>query len=410
MRFRTKLIGAAFAVTSTSMLFAGSASAATICFAFQDLETEFWVAGHQAITTTLTEAGHTVIERNANEDANRQLEQVRDCIAQGVDGIIIIPQDGDSATTIVGEAQDVEAGYAGVPAPPLAQGFRRAKAADPRLRVFVLGGLSQTRPADVMRGEETQIAGHLALGGTRDGVVVLPGTHTNWVEIKDGAVFHFASFMTGELFALLAERSVLRHAVSVNGTGPGGATTGTNPAAPIGPDPAAPPAGGEPRSLANADRGAQTRTDPVPPPSAEPMAPAAAGLAVRPSAGPNALSSVPEAPLSDAFRSGFEDAMARPERVAGQLFGLRAERLLDLAPPAALGERLSGLLLGLEFAAARPYWLGQDVALVAAGPLAQRYRAAMDLVGLSPAMADPVATVLAGLAAARRQILEERAR
>ena len=102
--------------------------------------------------------------------------------------------------------------------------------------------------------------------------------------------------------------------------------------------------------------------------------------------------------------------MARPERVAGQLFGLRAERLLDLAPPAALGERLSGLLLGIEFAAARPYWLGQDVALVAAGPLAQRYRAAMDLVGLSPAMADPVATVLAGLAAARRQILEERAR
>ncbi len=304
----------------------------------------------------------------------------------------------------------VEAGYAGVPAPPLAQGLRRAKAADPRLRVFVLGGLSQTRPADVMRGEETQIAGHLALGGTRDGVVVLPGTHTKWVEIKDGAVFHFASFMTGELFALLAERSVLRHAVSVNGTAPGGASTGTNPVVPIGPDPAAPPAGGEPRSLANADRGAQTRTDPRPPPRAEPMAPAAAGLAVRPSAGPNALSSVPEAPLSDAFRSGFEDAMARPERVAGQLFGLRAERLLDLAPPAALGERLSGLLLGIEFAAARPYWLGQDVALVAAGPLAQRYRAAMDLVGLSPAMADPVATVLAGLAAARRQILEERAR
>lgn len=118
MKFRTKLIGAAFAVTSTSMLFAGSASAATICFAFQDLETEFWVAGHQAITTTLTEAGHTVIERNANEDANRQLEQVRDCIAQGVDGIIIIPQDGDSATTIVGEAQDNDVPIAVFNRPP----------------------------------------------------------------------------------------------------------------------------------------------------------------------------------------------------------------------------------------------------------------------------------------------------
>jgi inositol transport system substrate-binding protein len=97
---------------------AAGAQAATICFAFQDLETEFWVAGHQAITTTLTEAGHTVIERNANEDANRQLEQVRDCIAQGVDGIILIPQDGESATTIVAEAQDSDTPIAVFNRPP----------------------------------------------------------------------------------------------------------------------------------------------------------------------------------------------------------------------------------------------------------------------------------------------------
>lgn len=76
----------------------------TIAFLFQDLETEFWVAGHRAITDTLTEAGVRVIEKNANEDANRQLEQTRDVIAQGVDGIIIIPQDGESAVTIVKEA------------------------------------------------------------------------------------------------------------------------------------------------------------------------------------------------------------------------------------------------------------------------------------------------------------------
>jgi len=76
----------------------------TICFAFQDLETEFWVAGHKAITETLGSKGIKVIEYNGNEDANRQLEQVKDCIAQKVDGIIIIPQDGESAVTIVGEA------------------------------------------------------------------------------------------------------------------------------------------------------------------------------------------------------------------------------------------------------------------------------------------------------------------
>jgi len=97
---------------------ASGASAANICFSFVDLESQFWVAGHQAITTTLADAGHTVIERNANEDANRQLEQVRDCIAQGVDGIILIPQDGETATTIVAEAQDSDIPIAVFNRPP----------------------------------------------------------------------------------------------------------------------------------------------------------------------------------------------------------------------------------------------------------------------------------------------------
>jgi ABC-type sugar transport system substrate-binding protein len=76
----------------------------TICFAFQDLETEYWVAAHKAITETLKAGNIKVLQRNAHQDANRQLEQVRDAIAQDVDGIIMIPQDGESAVTIIGEA------------------------------------------------------------------------------------------------------------------------------------------------------------------------------------------------------------------------------------------------------------------------------------------------------------------
>jgi ABC-type sugar transport system substrate-binding protein len=75
----------------------------TICFAFQDLETGFWVAAHKAITETLKGKGIKVFERNGNEDANRQLEQIKDAIAQGVDAVILIPQDGESAVTIIGE-------------------------------------------------------------------------------------------------------------------------------------------------------------------------------------------------------------------------------------------------------------------------------------------------------------------
>lgn len=74
-----------------------------IAFCYQDLETGFWVAAHEAIIAELGQVGCEVIEYNANEDANKQLEQVRDAIAAGVDGVIIIPQDGESAVTIAKE-------------------------------------------------------------------------------------------------------------------------------------------------------------------------------------------------------------------------------------------------------------------------------------------------------------------
>ena len=91
------------------MIFAGGqqeSDQTTIAFCFQDLETEFWVAGHTAITETLRASGIKVIEKNANEDANMQLEQVKDVITQGVDGVIIIPQDGESAVTIAKVCND----------------------------------------------------------------------------------------------------------------------------------------------------------------------------------------------------------------------------------------------------------------------------------------------------------------
>lgn len=78
----------------------GDKKAKTIAFLFQDLETEFWVAGHKAISTTLKDAGMNVVERNCNKDANKQLEQAKDVIAQKVDAIMMIPADGDVAVTI----------------------------------------------------------------------------------------------------------------------------------------------------------------------------------------------------------------------------------------------------------------------------------------------------------------------
>ena len=68
---------------------------------------------------------------------------------------------------------------------------------------------------DVMRGEETQIAGALALQpalGTGRHLLCLPGTHSKWAYLEDGRVRDFLTALTGELFALLRDGSTLMRA------------------------------------------------------------------------------------------------------------------------------------------------------------------------------------------------------
>lgn len=68
---------------------------------------------------------------------------------------------------------------------------------------------------DVMRGEETQIFGAIdqePLLAQGRHLLILPGTHSKWAMIEDGAVMRFQTFMTGELFALLSEQSTLTRA------------------------------------------------------------------------------------------------------------------------------------------------------------------------------------------------------
>lgn len=104
-----------------------------------------------------------------------------------------------------------EAQYRQIPCPPLApQAATRPKVRDPRLDVLILPGLSQADPPDVMRGEETQIAGFLAENPGFDGTLCLPGTHCKWVRLSGGRVLAFRTFMTGEVFSLLSRQSVLR--------------------------------------------------------------------------------------------------------------------------------------------------------------------------------------------------------
>lgn len=78
-------------------------------------------------------------------------------------------------------------------------------------RIGLVPGLScETRGVpDVIRGEEVQVFGAMALLQQREGVFVLPGTHSKWVQVRAGRVDSFATFMSGEVYALLRQHSIL---------------------------------------------------------------------------------------------------------------------------------------------------------------------------------------------------------
>lgn len=77
-------------------------------------------------------------------------------------------------------------------------------------------GTDATGVAEVMRGEETQIAGILdAIGG--GGLVCLPGTHAKWVRLAGGRIMSFATHMTGEVFAALRGHTILGRTMARDG-------------------------------------------------------------------------------------------------------------------------------------------------------------------------------------------------
>ncbi len=108
-----------------------------------------------------------------------------------------------------------EAAYCACPAAPgaIAQAALRFDAGG--RRIAIVPGLSCTNASglfDVMRGEETQLLGALRLRpelARGRHLVCLPGTHAKWALLEDGAVTRFQTALSGELFALLSQHSVL---------------------------------------------------------------------------------------------------------------------------------------------------------------------------------------------------------
>src|SRR4051812_36569650 len=118
----------------------------------------------------------------------------------------------------------LEAPYLSTPANlhELSRGAVAPAGAEARFAPRILPGVCQRTSGheDVMRGEETQLLGLLGLRPGFAGTAILPGTHSKWVTIDEGRITRFETAMTGELYELLAEHSVLRHSLAGERVGP----------------------------------------------------------------------------------------------------------------------------------------------------------------------------------------------
>lgn len=272
------------------------------------------------LTRRANDAGMGGLTRDGFEPA--LLDLAGDLLATGETPVVVCGMAGSRQGW-------AEAKYIATPCtPPGIDRATRVTTTDPRLSVHILPGVKQTSPADVMRGEETQIAGFLALNQKFDGVICLPGTHTKWVHISAGEIVSFRTFMTGEMFALLSQKSVLRHTVAGDGWD--------------------------------------------------------------------------AAIFADAVSSG----MSNPAELAARLFSIRAEGLLNDLHADRARAQLSGLLIGAELAAARPYWLGQHVALIGDDKLCKAYADALGAQGLPVERTDAERMTLEGLKAAHAGLKE----
>lgn len=218
-------------------------------------------------------------------------------------------------TVICGAGRDLAPTRA-VPCAPLGPPQSRG-------HLHLLPGLHQASSADLMRGVETAIAGLIAAQPQFDGVVCLPGPATVWAQVSAEEVVSFRSFLTGDLFALLAGSNALQFHV-----------------APDGWDDAA-------------------------------------------------------------FDTALDETLSRPASLSAVLAGLPAEAEITGLSKTEARARLAGLLIGAELAGAKPWWLGQNVAVLGDDALIRPYLRALHAQGVPAHGGDRGAATLAGLCAAK---------
>lgn len=102
------LMGCNKPIESTQPSTAAAGKRLTVGVAFETLQTEYWVAGFDAIKTELKKRNIGMLEAVSDSDANRQLQQVKTFVSRGVDGIILVPKDAKTCIPMIKAANEAK--------------------------------------------------------------------------------------------------------------------------------------------------------------------------------------------------------------------------------------------------------------------------------------------------------------
>ncbi len=213
-----------------------------------------------------------------------------------------------------------DSGYFSVPfTPEFYKKLVFVKTKNKKLNIYIVPGLKQSNPPDVMRGEETQSLGIIKKYNNFDGVICFTGTHSKWVQIVGNEIISFETFLTGELFQIISEHSILKQSISTK------------------------------------------KID---------------------------INLAKEYALI---------AFSDPHKFSKNLFELRAKNLIDNLNSSEILSCLSGLIIGLEIAGSRKYWLGNEVILVGSSPMVDIYKLILNKQNIATSIQDSKDISLIGL-------------
>ncbi|MEA5124439.1 2-dehydro-3-deoxygalactonokinase [Xanthomonas floridensis] len=168
--------------------------------------------GTSSLRAYLLDASGTVLEQRRGSDGilacQGRFADVLSALINGWEGPVLL-------SGMIGSRNGwVEQAYLPCPTDTVALAAAMRRYADllPGRTLWFVPGVStgeRTGVPDVMRGEETQLVGLLASLGHGDHVACLPGTHSKWATLANGQLTDFATVMTGELYAVLCQHSIL---------------------------------------------------------------------------------------------------------------------------------------------------------------------------------------------------------